>query len=366
MNINTITLEQPAGPKASTAPQGGNSGSGSSGSFQVAYARTLSDSDAPLARDAATANPSRGRDTPSEAAHTVRAGETLYAIVRARLAAMGVEADAKASMQGVKQLAQANNIPNPDRIYVGQKLDLAPLESTSGEPTALPDGGIDESTTFASAIEQLQQRHFEESVPEADAQITAEAAVALQSTIDTLPPTIVRDDGAAAAAAAAVVDAMVMAVADVGARTPLAVRQVALYEQDASIAPARPAEAVRALPDIVYKGVVGKVLDAMPLEPSTRTGLQQASAVVSSTASAHALGVLTGFGGPLLTVAGLIWGIFSARQIGLIWGIFSARQINAAAAGDSKTIDAPMPAGDLKLAGNAMQTAQNYPLEARN
>ncbi len=350
MNINTITLEQPAGPKASTAPQGGNSGSGSSGSFQVAYARTLSDSDAPLARDAATANPSRGRDTPSEAAHTVRAGETLYAIVRARLAAMGVEADAKASMQGVKQLAQANNIPKPDRIYVGQKLDLAPLESTSGEPTALPDGGIDESTTFASAIEQLQQRHWEESVPEADAQITAEVAVALQSTIDTLPPTIARDDGAAAA----VVDAMVMAVADVGARTPLAVRQVALYEQDASIAPARPAEAVRALPDIVYKGVVGKVLDAMALEPSTRTGLQQASAVVSSTASAHALGVLTGFGGPLLTVAGLIWGIFSARQI------------NAAAAGDSKTIDAPMPAGDLKLAGNAMQTAQNYPLEARN
>ena len=46
MNINTIALDQPPGPKASNAPHGGNGG------FQVAYARVLSDSYAPRARDA--------------------------------------------------------------------------------------------------------------------------------------------------------------------------------------------------------------------------------------------------------------------------------------------------------------------------
>ncbi len=104
---------------------------------------------------------------------------------------------------------------------------------------------------------------------EASALITAEVAADLPSTIDTLPQSIASDDATT--------------VVDAGARTPLAVRQVAHYEQDASIAPAKPAEAAHALPDIVYKGVVGKVLDAIPLEPSMRMVLQLANALVSGT-----------------------------------------------------------------------------------
>ncbi len=338
MNINTITLDQPAGPKASNAPRGGDDG------FQLAYARVVGDSHAPRAREVATAQPSRGQDKPppqEEAAHTVRSGETLYGIVRARLAMMGVEANAKASMQGVEQLAQANNILHPDRIYVGQKLDLSALESSFGRPTAPVAGDIDRSASTADReIEQSLPLHLEEPVPEAGAQITAEAAVALPLTPDPLPPTTARE------AAAAGVDA--------GARTPLAMRQVALYEENASVAPTKPAEAARGLPDNVYKGVVGKVLDAMPLEPSTRTALQQANAVVSSTVSAHALGALAGFGGPLLTVAGLIWGVFSSRQIG------------AAATGDSKATGAATPAGGPQPAGDAIQTAQDRPPETLN
>ena len=295
MNINTVTLDQSAGPKASNAPRGGH------GRFQVAYARVLGDSYPPVARDVATAHPARGQGSPpppDEAAHTVRAGETLYGIVRARLAAMNVDANAKASMQGVKQLAQANNILNPDRIHVGQKLDLSALES-SGHQTALPTGSTDQSASAASVVDQPQPWRWEVPVPQADMQATAEVAPDLPLTIDTLPPTIARDH----------------AVVDTGARTPLEMRQFSMYEQNALIAPTKLAEAKRVLPDIVYKGVVGKVLDAMPLEPSTRTALQQANAVVGSAVAARALGALTGFGGPLLTVAGLIWGIFSARQI---------------------------------------------------
>jgi hypothetical protein len=53
-----------------------------------------------------------------------------------------------------------------------------------------------------------------------------------------------------------------------------------------------------------------------------------------------------GIGGPLLAVAGLIWGIFSARRI------------DATATGETK------PAGEPKPAGDAMQTAQNKAPEA--
>jgi LysM repeat protein len=334
MNINTITLDQPPAPKVPHAPRGG------AGGFQVAYARVRSDNHAPVARDVASARPSRRQDSPpapDETAHTVRNGETLYGIVRARLATMGVEANAKASMQGVQQLAQANNILHPDRIYVGQKLDLSALEASIGDPMASVAGAIDRS---ASVIQQTQAKQPEDPMPEAGARFTAEAAVALPLTMDALAPTIASEAGAAGV--------------DAGARTALALRQVAFYEENASVAPAKPAEAARGLPDIVYKGVVGKVLDAMPLEPSTRTALQQANAVVSSTVSARALGALTGFGGPLLTVAGLIWGVFSSRQI------------DAAATGDSKATGATTAAGGPKPVGDAIQTAQDKPTAALN
>lgn len=91
---------------------------------------------------------------------------------------------------------------------------------------------------------------------------------------------------------------------------------------------------------------------SMQLEPSTRSGLQQANALVSSLVFARALGALTGFGAPLLTSASLIWGIFSALQI------------DAAATGDSKTTGGP--AGDPKPACDGIQTAQNKPPDALN
>src|SRR5262249_21905463 len=108
-----------------------------------------------------------------QAAHTVRAGDTLYGIVRTRLAAMGMEANGKASMQGVKQLAQANHIRNPDRIYIGQKLDLAALDALLAQK-ASPTGSINRSTIAANGIEQPNPRYWEDPVSESDVQLAAE------------------------------------------------------------------------------------------------------------------------------------------------------------------------------------------------
>jgi LysM repeat protein len=317
MNINTTTLDRLTGPQASNAPRVGD------GSFQAAYARAAGENIAPAAR-ASVAAPA------DQTVSTVHAGDTLYGIVRARLENMGVEVTAKTAMQGVKQVAQANNIRNPDRIYVGQKLDLAGLVSTFGPGQAAPSArDIDSSVTTASGIEQLRHLRWEEPAPEADTQLAAEAAANLPSTVAGTPP----DDAAAE----------VNATPGVAS----AARQVAIYEQNAALAPEKPAEPASKLPDIMYKGVVGKVLDAMPLEPATRTALQQTNSVVSGTLTVRSLGVLAGFGGPLLTIAGLIWGIFSSRQID------PAAAGESKATGETKQVDAPKPADD------AVQTARN-------
>ena len=70
-----------------------------------------------------------------------------------------------------------------------------------------------------------------------------------------------------------------------------------------------------ALGDVVYKGVVGKVLDAVPMDPNERVTLQRTGAVVSSTLTGRSLAAWAGLTHPVLLVAGAIWGLFSASNI---------------------------------------------------
>jgi hypothetical protein len=65
----------------------------------------------------------------------------------------------------------------------------------------------------------------------------------------------------------------------------------------------------------VYKGVVGNLLDAVPLDPENRVQLQRFSAVVSSPLSGHSLAITLGIAAPPLMVIGLLWGLWSANQI---------------------------------------------------
>jgi hypothetical protein len=67
--------------------------------------------------------------------------------------------------------------------------------------------------------------------------------------------------------------------------------------------------------DLVYKGLVGKALDAVPMDPNERTVLQRTSAVVSGTLTGRSLAVWAGLTNPIFLVAGLVWGLFSASNI---------------------------------------------------
>ena len=67
--------------------------------------------------------------------------------------------------------------------------------------------------------------------------------------------------------------------------------------------------------DVVFKGVVGKALDAVPMDAEHRVVLQRTNAVVSSTLTGRTLTVWAGMTNPILLIAGMAWGIFSASHI---------------------------------------------------
>lgn len=69
------------------------------------------------------------------------------------------------------------------------------------------------------------------------------------------------------------------------------------------------------LDQTVYKGLVGHALDAIPMDPSQRVGLQRANAVVSGTYLGRSLTVLAGLTNPVLLIGGFIWGIWAASNI---------------------------------------------------
>jgi len=84
---------------------------------------------------------------------------------------------------------------------------------------------------------------------------------------------------------------------------------VAAVGQDAFKAPL-------AIPDAIYKGVVGKALDAVPMDPERRVILQRTNAVTSSTLTARSLAVWAGLAAnPLFLVGGVVWGLFAASNI---------------------------------------------------
>jgi len=70
-----------------------------------------------------------------------------------------------------------------------------------------------------------------------------------------------------------------------------------------------------AVGDVVYKGFVGKALDAVPMDPEERVILQRTNAVVSGTLSVRTLAAWLGLTHPVLLAAGVVWGLYAASNI---------------------------------------------------
>ena len=121
-------------------------------------------------------------------AYEVQSGDTLSGIVRNQIKALGGDVTQAEVYAGVRQVAQANGLSNPDRIYPGQSLDLSALRAGDrpiylamrrGDP--LPaQGGIamsalrlDTATETASGVAARVRRILSADAPEA---AVAEAA----------------------------------------------------------------------------------------------------------------------------------------------------------------------------------------------
>ena len=109
---------------------------------------------------------------------------------------------------------------------------------------------------------------------------------------------------------------------------------------------------------MVYKGLVGNVLDAVPMDPVERLGLERTNAVVSSTLFGRSLALLAGLSNPALLLGGLAWGLWSAANINPIEaGIRLAANHGRSGSGAA----APEPAVALRSGSSAMDDAPANP-----
>jgi len=125
----------------------------------------------------------------------------------------------------------------------------------------------------------------------------------------------------------------------------LAVTTCASAQNDPGSRPI-PGVSPQGIDQVVYKGIVGNVLDTIPMDSAERLQLQRTSAVVSNTLFGRSLNVLAGLSNPVLLLGGFVWGIWAASNI------------KPAEAGIKLAADSGQPAG-----GSAEQERIATPLD---
>ncbi len=76
-----------------------------------------------------------------------------------------------------------------------------------------------------------------------------------------------------------------------------------------------PVQRPQGVDQMLYKGVVGNMLEAVPMDAEQRTKLQRANAVVSGTLTGRSLSMLAKLAHPGFLVGGLVWGLWAAANI---------------------------------------------------
>jgi hypothetical protein len=134
------------------------------------------------------------------------------------------------------------------------------------------------------------------------------------------------------------------------------------------------------LDQAVYKGVLGSVLDGVPMDAATRVGLQRTNAVLGNTLTGRSLAALAGMSNPLLLVGGFVWGVWAASNIKqgeeTAEAIYAPGRFGAGIAPEAETVArlagsklaAALPSrreGEPVLAAPASAAAEDAPLHLR-
>ena len=271
--------------------------------------------------------------------HVVRSGETLYRISRSLLEARGADLSPVAVMRAVSQLSHANGISNPNRIYPNQRIDTSAL---NGYPSKAVDQanaqshgtGTLQPVAFAARSNHLFEpvQHCSNGIELCDAPNRQPAAFDFLRTFGTVDrPDLQDQDRRAGVNLIGVetnepeVESNEMETWSPAVGASRATRHIASgsdadrpeqQEQAAATSDVpRSLTSESRLPDVLYKGVLGKALDFVPMNPDDRVTLQQTSSMISGSLSGRMLAGLFSISNPIAMVAGLAWGFFSAKNI---------------------------------------------------
>lgn len=85
--------------------------------------------------------------------------------------------------------------------------------------------------------------------------------------------------------------------------------------QDDTSSRTMPGASSQGLDQVLYKGLVGNVLDAVAMDSSQRVDLQRTNAVLSNTLFGRSLAAWAGLSNPILLLGGFVWGIWAASNI---------------------------------------------------
>lgn len=271
-----------------------------------------------------------GRNSGTDLWYRVRKGDTLSGVIKNRLKALDQTATQQAIAQLTHAIAQLNQISNPDRIFPDQKINLGFLENAKASIIEAAPGPSPLSVIAPSAeATTYQTLDFKKTTQ-------IEAAQTIKSPFFAGPGFRLQDGNSAQRADNRdLINAYSLDQLQDKPYASPAIKQNFDDPNGKSTSPPSldisiQKEKSSALPDIFYKGVIGKALDALPINPGTITTLQQTNAIVSGSLAGRSLATITGLASPIFAVAGLIWGIFSAKNIGA-----------AASDSDAATSDAP-------------------------
>ena len=283
------------------------------------------------ARALDVAEPSLRNPLPAADFHTVRSGETLYGISRKVLAARGLEVTPATIMRTVIRLGEYNGITDRNRIYPHQRINTAVLNDSPGkvvENINSPDPRTDNfnpfvwsgDTSHAFAPSARLNADPDTRLNQRGALTTSEflaysnAVMCHEAPANNFCATQNREN---VTTAIALTNLPQLPVIPEGAQEVTLPGPMTFTGSESQLldSTSTPPSAGSGLPDIFYKGAIGKALDYVPMETEARVALQQASSVVSGGLSGLKLAGLLGVATPIAAVVGLVWGIFSAKRI---------------------------------------------------
>ena len=269
--------------------------------------------------------------------HVVRSGETLYRISRSLLEARGADFSPAAVMRAVSQLSKANGITNSDRIYPNQRIDTSVLNGNPSKAVDLANAqsrGADklQPVAYAARNNDLFEpaQNCNNGIERCDDPNRQPAAFDFLRTSRNLDSPDLQDQDARAGGNLIGVKPSGLEVHAMNTWSPAALESRTMQDFASGTDAGRPEQQEQAvptsdaprsltsesrLPDVLYKGVLGKALDYVPMNPENRVALQQTSSVISGSLSGRMLAGLFSIANPIAMIAGLAWGVFSAKNI---------------------------------------------------